>query len=111
MAEVQAPEAARWLNRAGLLADRAGGFPLLDLLRAGRIVGQEQRPNTKNGTRFIRRLAESSDAHAIPQARDQMRKYQPIDTHRPEHSPSRLAALEGNPDFWQELGKTLAAFG
>ena len=76
-----------------------------------RIVGREQRPNTKTGTRLIHRLAESSDAHAIPQARNQMCKYLPIDTHRPEHSPSRLAALKGNPDFWQELGKTLAAFG
>ena len=62
--EVRAVEAAAWLDKAGLLTDRKGGLPLRDLLRAGRIAGQEQRPNKKNGSWFIRRLAGSREAHA-----------------------------------------------
>lgn len=52
--EVRAPEAALWLDEAGLLADRKGGLPLRRLLRAGRIAGQEQRPDRKGGSWFIR---------------------------------------------------------
>ena len=47
----------RWLDEASLLADRKKGLPLRDLLRAGRIAGQEQRPNQKKGSWWIRRLA------------------------------------------------------
>lgn len=55
--EVRAAEAARWLHEAGLLADRKDGLPLRNLLRKGRIAGQEQRPDHKNGSWFIRRPA------------------------------------------------------
>ena len=78
--EVRAPEAARWLDKAGLLTDRKGGLPLRNLLRAGRIAGQQQRPDQKNGAWFIRRLAASRDPDAISQARERMR---PLSPHRP----------------------------
>jgi hypothetical protein len=54
--EVSANEAARWLDKAGLLRDEPEkpGLPLRNLLRAGRITGQEQRPNQKYGLWFIR---------------------------------------------------------
>ena len=63
--EIRAAEAAVWLDEAGLLADRKNGLPLRALLRAGRIAGQEQRPNTKNGSWWIRRLAKSRGPQAI----------------------------------------------
>ena len=69
--EVSAVEAAVWLDEAGLLPDRKRGLPLRDLLRAGRVAGQEQRPNKKNGSWWIRRLAKSRDPHAIRQAREE----------------------------------------
>ena len=106
--EVRAPEAARWLDQAGLLTDRKGGLPLRKLLREGRIAGQDQRPDEKNGTWFIRRLAASRDPHAIQQARERLRRYLPIErSNFPDDWPVNRAA----PDFWQELGKTVAAFG
>ena len=77
--EVRAPEAARWLDTAGLLPNYKDGLPLRRLLRDGRIAGQEQRPNKKNGTWFIRRLASSRDSHAIRQARERLRRCLPID--------------------------------
>ena len=77
--EVRAPEAARWLDAAGLLRNRKNGLPLRRLLRAGRIAGQRQRPDRKNGTWFIRRLAPSRDPHAIRQARERLRRCLPID--------------------------------
>ena len=40
--EVLATEAARWLDNAGLLKICKNGFPLRQLLRAGRIEGQER---------------------------------------------------------------------
>lgn len=45
--EVAAVEAARWLDRAGILTDSTvrAGLPLRDLLRAGLIDGQCQEPN------------------------------------------------------------------
>jgi hypothetical protein len=54
-AEVEAVEAARWLDAAGLLKDRPErpGAPLRELLREGRIVGAEQRPPGRHGRWFI----------------------------------------------------------
>ena len=76
---VHAPEAAVWLDEAGLLHNYKNGLPLRNLLRAGRIAGQEQHPNEKNGIWWIRRLAKSRDPEAIRQARQRMRRYLPID--------------------------------
>ncbi len=106
--EVRAPEAARWLDKAGLLADRKGGLPLRNLLRAGRIAGQERRPDKKNGAWFIRRLAASRDPDAIREARERMRRCLPIDR---SALPPDWPVNQGPADFWQELGKTVAAFG
>ena len=44
--EVRAAEAAVWLDDAGLLRDYKRGLPL----RAGRIAGQQQRPDRSNGS-------------------------------------------------------------
>ena len=106
--EVSAVEAAVWLDEAGLLPDRKRGLPLRDLLRAGRVAGQEQRPNKKNGSWWIRRLAKSRDPHAIRQARERMRRYLPIDR---DNLPADWPVNQGISVFWQELGKTVAAFG
>jgi len=58
LVEVTAVRAAKWLNEAGLLQDSSTrpGKPLRDLLRAHKIVGQEQRPNKKNGRWFIKKI-------------------------------------------------------
>lgn len=58
---VSAVEAARWLDRAGLLKDSAirSGLPLRNLLREGRIAGQRQEPN---GRWFIDRVGPTSPA-------------------------------------------------
>ena len=48
--EVRAVEAAVWLDDAGLLRDYKRGLPLRRLLRAGRIAGQQQRPDRRNGS-------------------------------------------------------------
>lgn len=106
--EVRAPEAARWLDEAGLLTDRKGGLPLRNLLRAGRIAGQQQRPDKKNGTWFIRRLAASRDPQAIRGARERLRRSLPIDR---DVLPPDWPVNQGPAVFWQELGKTVAAFG
>ena len=106
--EVRAPEAARWLDKAGLLTDRKGGLPLRNLLRAGRIAGQEQRPDEKNGTWFIRRLAASRDPDAIRSARERLRRCLPINR---DALPPDWPVNQGPAVFWQELGKTVAAFG
>ncbi len=106
--EVRAPEAARWLDNAGLLTDRKGGLPLRNLLRTGRIAGQEQRPNKKNGTWFIRRLAASRDPDAIRDGRERLRRCLPIDR---TNFPADWPVNQGPALFWQELGKTIAAFG
>ena len=106
--EVRAPEAAGWLDKAGLLTDRKDGLPLRNLLRAGRIAGQQQRPDKKNGTWFIRRLAASRDPNAICEARDRLRRCLPIDR---DALPSDWPVNQGPAVFWQELGKTVAAFG
>ena len=55
---ISAVEAAKWLDEAGLLQDSPSrpGQPLRMFLRANRIVGQEQRPNQKNGRWWINRL-------------------------------------------------------
>ena len=57
-AEVSAVEAAKWLDRADLLKDSPTrpGKPLRDLLRAEKILGQEQRPNRKCGNWWITRV-------------------------------------------------------
>ena len=62
--EVRAVEAARWLDDAGLLADREDrpGQPLRVLLRDRNIHGQEQRPSKAYGKWFIRRMAMSPDS-------------------------------------------------
>ncbi len=106
--EVRAPEAARWLDKASLLTDRKGGLPLRNLLRAGRIAGQQQRPDEKNGTWFIRRLAASRDPNAIRDARERLRRCLPIDR---DVLPPDWPVNQGPAVFWQELGKTVAAFG
>ncbi len=106
--EVRAVEAARWLDEAGLLPDRKNGLPLRNLLRAGRIAGQQQRPDRKNGAWFIRRLAASRDADAIREARERLRRCLPIDR---DALPSDWPVNQGSAVFWQELGKTVAAFG
>jgi len=106
--EVRAPEAARWLDKAGLLRDDKNGLPLRRLLRAGRIAGQEQRPDKKNGAWFIRRLAPSRDPNAIREARERLRRCLPIDR---DALPPDWPVNQGPAVFWQELGKTVAAFG
>ncbi|MGA7704721.1 MAG: hypothetical protein WB998_07480 [Solirubrobacteraceae bacterium] len=55
LSEVQAVEAASWLQQAQLLADSKSrpGKPLRDLLRVGAIHGSDQRPNKPNGRWFI----------------------------------------------------------
>ena len=106
--EVRAAEAAVWLDDAGLLRDYKNGLPLRRLLRAGRIAGQEQRPNKRNGSWWIRRVAESRDPMAIEQARQRMRRYLPIDR-SVLHADWPLS--RDNTAFWEELGKTVAAFG
>lgn len=106
--EVDAVEAARWLDKAGLLTDRKEGLPLRDLLRAGRIAGQVQCPDNKNGKWFIRRLAASRDPNAIHKARERMRRYLPIE--RANFSDD-WPVNQGPAVFWQELGKTVATFG
>ena len=78
--EVRAAEAAVWLDDAGLLRNDENGLPLQKLLRAGRIAGQEQRPNEENGSWWIRRLAESPrPGRRFRRARQRMRRYLPID--------------------------------
>ena len=106
--EVRAVEAARWLDKAGLLPDRKGGLPLRNLLRAGRIAGQQQRPDKKNGMWFIRRLATSRDPDAIRDARERLRRCLPIDR---DALPPGWPVNQEPAVFWQELGKTVAAFG
>ncbi len=106
--EVGAVEAARWLDEAGLLRNHKNGLPLRKLLRAGRIAGQEQRPNRKNGAWFIRRLAASRDPDAIRGARERLRRCLPIDR---DLLPPDWPVNQGPAVFWQELGKTVAAFG
>ena len=106
--EVRAVEAAGWLDAAGLLADRKKGLPLRALLRAGRIAGQERRPIKKNGSWRIRRLAESRNPRAIRQARERIRPYLPINR---DNLPADWPVDQGEPVFWQELGRTVATFG
>ena len=106
--EVPAVEAARWLDEAGHLRNYGSGLPLRRLLHAGRVAGQEQRPNRKNGAWFIRRLAASRDPAAIRLARDRLRRCLPIDR---DVLPPDWPVNQGPAVFWQELGKTVAAFG
>ena len=106
--EVRAPEAACWLDEAGLLRNYKNGLPLRRLLRAGRIAGQEQNPNQKRGTWLIWRLAESRDLYAIQKARYHIRRYLPIER---AYLPTGWPVNQDAPEFWQELGKTIAAFG
>ena len=106
--EVRAVEATRLLEKAGLLRDCKNGLPLLRLLRAGRIAGQQQRPDRKNGAWFIRRLATSREPHAIREARERLCRCLPIDR---DALPPDWPVNQGPAVFWQELGKTVAAFG
>ena len=100
--EVRAEEAARWLDATGLLRNYKNGLPLRRLLRAGRIAGQEQRPNRKNGAWFIRRLAASRHPDAIREAREQLRYCLPIDR---ANFPADWPVNQGPAAFWQELGE------
>ncbi len=54
--EVCAIEAAKWVDEAGLLKDSSSrpSLPLRNLLRTGKIVGQNQRPNMKLGRWWIK---------------------------------------------------------
>ena len=106
--EVGAAEAAVWLDDAGLLRNHKNGLPLRRLLRAGRIAGQEQRPDEKKESWWIRRLAESRDPMAIEQARQWIRPYLPIDRSI-LHADWPLSI--DSTAFWEALGKTVAAFG
>ena len=106
--EVRAPEAARWLDEAGLLADRKDGLSLRRLLRAGRIAGQEQRPDKKNGTWFIRRLAASRDHGVTGDTHERIRRCLPVDR---DAIPAGWPMPQGPDIFWQELGRTIAAYG
>ena len=106
--EVRAVEAASWLDDVGLLNNQRGGLLLRNLLRGGRIAGQEQRPNEKNGIWFIHRLANSRDLYDIRQARERLRRYLPI---KRNHFPTDWPVDQGPSDFWQELGRTVAVFG
>ena len=106
--EVCAAEAAVRLDDANLLRDYKRGLPLRTLLRAGRIAGQQQRPDQSNGSWWIRRLAESRDAVEIQQARRQIRRYLPIDR---DILHAEWPLSRGNSTFWEELGRTVAAFG
>ena len=56
--EVNAVEAARWLDEQGVLADRKErpGLPLRRLLRGGLIEGAEQRPRRPYGRWRIQRI-------------------------------------------------------
>ena len=105
---VTAVEAARWLDKAGLLPDRKNGLPLRNLLRAGRIAGQVQQPNQRHGSWYIRRIAESDDQNEVNQARERMRMYLPIDRDK-LHAGWPLP--RGAPTFWESLGRAVAAFG
>ena len=107
-AEVRAPEAAAWLDRAGLLRNDRNGLPLRRLLRAGRIAGQEQRPDRNNGAWWIRRIAETPDRDGIFRARQRIRDYLPFER---GHLHADWPLSRENPAFWQELGKTVAMFG
>ena len=100
--KVRAAEAAVWLDDAGLLRNYKNGLPLRRLLRKGRIAGQEQRPNQKNGSWGIRHLAESRDSIAIQQVRQSMRRYLPIDQDI-LHTDWPLS--RDNSGFWEELGR------
>ena len=102
--EVCAAEAAVWLDDAGLLRGYKRGSPLRSLLRAG----QQQRPDRNSGSWWIRRLAESHDAMAIQQARQQVRRYLPIDR---DILHAEWPLSRDNSTFWEELGRTVAAFG
>ena len=106
--EVQVPEASRWLLKAGLLPNFNNGQPLRRLLHAGRIAGQVRRPNNERGKWFIRRIAQSRDPSEIQQARGRIRRYLPLD--RSIYPPDWPLSTE-KPEFWQELGRTIAAFG
>jgi hypothetical protein len=59
MSEVAAVEAARWLDKAGILRDSRSrpGLPLRERLRVGEIDGADQRPAQRYGRWFIRRTA------------------------------------------------------
>ena len=106
--EVRAVEAARWLDCAGLLPDRKKGLPLRNLLRAGRIAGQVQRPNQRHGSWYIRRIAETKGRGEINRARERMRMYLPIDRDKLH---AEWPVHKGTPSFWENLGRAVAAFG
>lgn len=106
--EVRAVEAAHWLDEVGLLKNSKGGLPLRKLLRAGRIAGQEQRPDEECGSWFIRRLADSPNPEDIHRARERMRAYLPLER---RHLHPDWPLSRDNPDFWEEIGKTVAMFG
>ena len=106
--EVPVPEASRWLQRVGLLPNFNNWQPLRRLLHAGRIAGQVRRPNKEHGAWIIRRIAQSRDPQEIEHARSRIRRYLPLD--RSIYPPDWPLSTE-KPEFWQELGKTIAAFG
>lgn len=85
------------------LSDRNAGPSLKSLLSAGRIAGQERRPDKTGGKWHIRCLAESGDPNAIWQARQRMRAYLPLER---RHLHSDWPLSRDNPEFWAELGKT-----
>ena len=79
-----------------------------ELLRAERTTGQEQRSDRRNGTWFIRCLAESRDRGAICDARERISRCLTVDR---AALPACWPLHQGPDVFWQELGKTIAAFG
>ena len=106
--EVDASKATRWLHEAGLLPNGRNGSGLRELFEAGRIAGQQRRPDRDGGSWWIRRLAQSRDPQSIQEARHRMRSYLPLD--RSIMHPDWPLSPD-NPEFWEELGKAVAAFG
>ena len=77
-------------------------------MRDGRIAGQQQRPDQEHGKWFVCRLAKSRHPQAILRARERLRLYLPIER---ANFPTDWPVHHDVPVFWQELGKTVAAFG
>jgi hypothetical protein len=87
VAEVPAVEAAKWLDRAGLLADSLSrpGLPLRRLLRAGKVSCAVQRPPLPNGNWFVRQhdVAAASGA-PLPQAAGASSQPKPVGRSTPD---------------------------
>ena len=108
LAEISEAKAATLLHKAGLLRSQKNRLPLRDLLRAGRIAGQVKIPNRPKGRWFIRRIASSPDVNGICRARMQMERWLPINR---ETLPDDWPLCHCEPEFWEALGRAIAALG